>query len=102
MGVVRRVRTKLFRRARMPSEYASPSVPTTPGTPPPPLVLPDIDAEIRHDVLSDDMRRVHPELASCDTARARLEHLRSCDLLAYDGVRTRFPEFVPPCMRGDE
>jgi hypothetical protein len=64
--------------------------------PPPPLYVDD-DAPIRHDVDSDDVRRVHPDLPS--TAQGRLEHLRRCDDLAFASVCERFPELCPPAHR---
>lgn len=59
---------------------------------PPPVKVDD--AGVRHDVLSDDVRRVHPDLPS--TPAARNAHLARCDAKAYASIRARFPDFTPP------
>lgn len=52
------------------------------------------DTGIRHDINSDDMRRVHPDLPK--TCEGRLKHVRSCDERAYQTIRDQFPCFTPP------
>ena len=59
--------------------------------------------EIRHDINSDDMRRVHFDLP--DTPQGRMEHVLRCDKKAYDSIKTRYPRFTPPgdkMIRGEK
>jgi len=67
---------------------------------PPPLAVEE-DA-FRHDIVSTDMRRVHPDLPVHGTAEDRHDHLRRCDLAAYNGIRASFPNFTPPGERREE
>jgi hypothetical protein len=59
----------------------------------------DDEDGIRHDIRSDDMRRVHPDLPSHGTPTERDFHLLKCDLRAYSTVRRRFPLLTPPSHR---
>jgi hypothetical protein len=49
--------------------------------PRPPPVRVD-DEEMRHDVRSEDMRRVHPDLPA--SPHGRLRHVAQCDAVAYE------------------
>ncbi len=60
------------------------------------VVKVDEGDEIRHDICSDDMRRVHPDLPSGGTPKEREFHMIKCDLRAYSFVRERFPALTPP------
>ena len=48
----------------------------------------------RHDILSADVRRVHPDLP--DSPGARLRHVAECDARAYETIREELPLFRPP------
>ena len=61
----------------------------------PPQLCVDDDAPVRRDVLSGDVRAVHPEVAAHPDAD-RVAHLRDCDERAYATIRDRFPAFTPP------
>lgn len=49
-----------------------------------------------HDILSDDVQRVHPELPSLGSAQQRYAHQHECDVRAYNTIKQRFPGFTPP------
>jgi hypothetical protein len=51
---------------------------------PPPLVVDD--DHFRHDIDSDDVRRVYPDLPTGD-ARERLLFLERCDMRAFEAQR---------------
>jgi len=59
------------------------------------------DNHFRHDIVSDDVKRVHPDLP--DTPEKRLAHQHKCDVEAYDTIKKDFPLFLPPstndCVR---
>ena len=55
----------------------------------------DDDAPMRHDILSDDVRRVHPDLPFTN-ARDRMSHQHTCDRDAYASIVATFPGFTPP------
>jgi len=56
----------------------------------------DDQEEVRCDVRSADMARVHPEVSALATGRERTEHLARCDAAAYAAIAHRFPELRPP------
>lgn len=62
----------------------------------PPALVVDEDADVRRDVCSVDVRRVHPDLPLDGTPEDRLAHQRACDARAYALIRARFPGFSPP------
>lgn len=51
-------------------------------------------AHYHHDIHSDDMRRVHPDLPL--SPLLRLQHQQRCDARAYRAIRETFPRFTPP------
>ena len=73
---------------------------TTVAEKPPPLTVEE--DVFRRDIVSADMRRVHPDLPVHGTAEDRHDHLRRCDLAAYNGIRDTFPNFTPPGERREE
>ena len=64
------------------------------GHRPPPIVTDD--NLVRRDILSDDVRRVHPDLMVDGTAEERREHQHRCDLRAYERIRHLYPLWMPP------
>ena len=62
------------------------------------MVDDDDDDDMRHDINSDDMRDVHPDLPM-GGAVDRLAHLERCDMEAFESIRESFPEFLPPHLR---
>ena len=54
------------------------------------------DDTIRHDINSDDVRRVYPDLPS--TPVERLGFLKDCDRQAYERIRNQYPLLRPPNM----
>lgn len=60
------------------------------------------DDVFRHDILSADVRRVHPDLPLQGTPQDRHDHIRRCDMLAYSNIRDHFPGFTPPSMKSDD
>ena len=68
---------------------------TTPlGPRPTPLVVED-DAPLRHDVRSEEMDIVHPEIKYMKTPEERMSHVRRCDGDAYRSLRDSV-DFRPP------
>lgn len=63
------------------------------GRPRPPPIAVD-DDKIRHDIDSDDVRTVCPDLPS--DADQRNEYVAMCDQAAFEKIRERFPELRPP------
>ena len=70
----------------------SPTVPSA-------LWLPDESDGPRRDIDSEEVRRVYPDLPRAGSAADRLQYLHARDERAYDDVRTRFPQLVPPHRR---
>lgn len=100
MHTRKRARTESF--AALPlSSVPSPvsSVETVSFCVPSPVSTGDDDDDdtlfVRRDYLSDDMRRVHPEVSQCETARERTLHLHRCDDLAYDAIASVYPRLRP-------
>ena len=54
--------------------------------------------DIRHDIRSEDVRLVFPDLPESSWDRRQLQ-LR-CDLDAYEGIATEYPSFTPPSLVG--
>ena len=46
------------------------------------------DTVFRHDILNDDVRRVHPDLPTTPGSRGR--HLAECDARAYETIRREY------------
>ena len=67
---------------------------------PPPVQIPDEvedDAFVHSDLLSEDVRRVHPELGLApNSPRERMAHLDACDDRAYAAICHAYPELRPP------
>lgn len=61
---------------------------------PPTLFIPP--HRLRHDIDSEEMRRVHFDLPS--TAQGRISHLQQCDMKAYNEIKDSFPGLTPPHM----
>ena len=81
-----------------PSPQPSPqSAPTADSSlvPPPPILIDDDHDHVRHDIHSDDMRRVHPCLPLTNN-KARMQYFLARDALAYLGIHRDFPELMPP------
>ena len=57
------------------------------------------DTVFRHDILNDDVRRVHPDLPTTPGSRGR--HLAECDARAYETIRREYPGFRPPGWVGE-
>ena len=65
---------------------------------PPPIVVEDT---FRHDIHSDDVRTVYPDLpATCPKERKR--YLECCDDRAYNVIRATYPRVLPPHRREEE
>ena len=77
------------------------------ATPPPSVrvyVNDHDDEPVRRDWVSDDVKRVHPEVRPDWTLEQRNAHARMCDWQAYQSIRARFPRLLPPSWRdwGDD
>lgn len=61
----------------------------------PPEIETGQDGPIRRDFISVEVDKVYPDLpTSGSTDRNRF--LMKCDDVAYDGIKKRFPDFLPP------
>ena len=58
----------------------------------------DDDGAVRHDIHSEDMRRVHPDLPS--TVEGRQRHVARCDDAAYARERASLPPEPPHKKKG--
>ena len=67
-----------------------------------PLVVSVLPQGFRQDFVSDDMRRVHPDLPRNGTAQDRANYLKACDAAAYATIRYAFPGFKPPGAAADD
>jgi hypothetical protein len=58
------------------------------------------DEQVRHDINSDDIRRIFPDLPVHEDfrigAKMRIQYLKEKDLDAYNTIRDNFPDFRPP------
>lgn len=68
----------------------------------PALLVSVVPQGFRQDFVSDDMRRVHPDLPYNGTAQDRANHLKACDAAAYATIRDSFPGFKPPGAVADD
>ena len=57
------------------------------------------DHSVRRDYISDDMRRVHPNLPVDGSSNDRAVYLTNCDNTAYLSICKQFPHFTPPSLR---
>ncbi len=63
-------------------------------TRPPPVLVDDADeAPIRHDIISEDIRRTYPDLPHGSDGNV---FVSVCDYRAYKTICHTFPDFRPP------
>jgi hypothetical protein len=54
------------------------------------------DEHFHQDILSDDVKRVHPDLPLNGTPEERREYQHRRDMDAYRTIKSSFPRFTPP------
>jgi hypothetical protein len=54
------------------------------------------DALVRRDILSDDVKRVLPEMLFLCDANARNNFLHHIDWMAYEEIKHKWPDLRPP------
>lgn len=54
------------------------------------------DEHFHQDILSDDVKRVHPDLPLNGTPEERREYQHRRDMDAYCTIKSSFPLFTPP------